>query len=592
MIEKMKQITMLVSEKEREKFVSKLRKAGVLHVKHVIAPEAHEISFIEDRISRIKKLIEQVEPYCDGRPDRRRSSLERDVLSCADDADEDLKLKRETEEEIEKLKKDKLWFAEWGHIKREDLLKVKKSGVNIRLYELPVKETKQVSGKLHIIGKRGATARAAFITGDVAEELPFRETALPEMSEKQIEIELSVCAQRTKAIEERFKDRARALPAMRECLHKLETEMAALLVRFGMKSEGAFAYVRGFVPEKKIPRIKQLCEKLEAGFISEDPDDPDETPTLVTNPGWIEIVKPVFSFMNTLPGYAEFDISFVFLIFFSLFFAMLIGDAGYGLVFIGLAYLARKKLPKAPREPFFLIYLLGGCTVVWGALTGTWFGIEALSKAPVLRSVVIEKIGSFSGDNQNFMIQICFIIGAVHLTLAHIMKIARQINSLKALSEAGWIMILWGMFFLAGKFVLAGDFPAAAGWLLGAGIVLVMFFTAPEKGIIKGMLSVLAQLPLSVISSFSDIVSYLRLFAVGVATVVVADSFNKMAWPGAPASFIGGFLSALVLFLGHSLNIALGCMAVIVHGIRLNMLEFSGHLGMQWSGKAYEPFKE
>jgi V/A-type H+/Na+-transporting ATPase subunit I len=588
----MKQITMLISFGDRDKFVSRLRKEGVLHVRHVVSPEAHDISFVEDRISRINKLISQVEPYSDGRSDRMRSSLERDVLSCADEVDEDLKLKRETEEAAEKLKKDKLWFEEWGHIKREDLLKVKEGGANIRLYELPAKEVKQVSDKLHIIGRKGSTARVAFVTGDISEELPFQEVSLPEMSEKQIEKELSICDKRTNEIEERFKDRSRALPAVRECLHKLEKEMVALRVISGMKSEGAFAYVQGFAPEKTIPRIKKLCEKIEAGFISEEPDNPDETPTLVTNPKWIEIVKPVFSFMNTLPGYSEFDISFVFLIFFSLFFAMLIGDAGYGLVFIGLASLARKKFPKAPGEPFFLIYLLGGCTVVWGALTGTWFGIEALSSAPILKSVVIEKIGSFSGDNQNFMIQICFIIGAVHLTLAHIMKIARQINSLKALADAGWIMILWGMFFLAGKFVLAGDFPPAAGWLLGTGIILVMFFTSPEKGIVKGMLSGLAQLPLSVISSFSDIVSYLRLFAVGVATVVVADSFNKMAWPGAPASFIGGFLSALVLFLGHSLNIALGCMAVIVHGIRLNMLEFSGHLGMQWSGKAYEPFKE
>ena len=101
-----------------------------------------------------------------------------------------------------------------------------------------------------------------------------------------------------------------------------------------------------------------------------------------------------------------------------------------------------------------------------------------------------------------------------------------------------------------------------------------------------------SQLPLSVISSFSDIVSYLRLFAVGTATVVVADSFNKMAWPAMPASFLAGFMSAAVLFLGHSLNIVLGFMAVIVHGIRLNMLEFSGHLGMQWSGRQYEPFSE
>jgi V/A-type H+-transporting ATPase subunit I len=87
------------------------------------------------------------------------------------------------------------------------------------------------------------------------------------------------------------------------------------------------------------------------------------------------------------------------------------------------------------------------------------------------------------------------------------------------------------------------------------------------------------------------VVSYLRLFAVGYATVVLATTFNGMAAEGAHG-FVGGLMAALILFAGHALNIILAMMAVVVHGIRLNMLEFSGHLGMQWSGKKYDPFSE
>ena len=102
----------------------------------------------------------------------------------------------------------------------------------------------------------------------------------------------------------------------------------------------------------------------------------------------------------------------------------------------------------------------------------------------------------------------------------------------------------------------------------------------------------LGDMPLSIISSFSDVVSYLRLFAVGSASVTVASSFNNMAIGGGIHSIVGGLIAALILFLGHSLNIMLGMMSVIVHGVRLNMLEFSGHLDMQWAGKKYQPFKE
>lgn len=591
MIEKMKKITIPVSAKEREAFVSELRALGVLHVKHVVPPEAHEISFVEERISRIEKFIAQIEPYSGERPDRRRSSNERDVLSCYEDAAEDMKTKRDAEEKLEKLRKEKLWYEEWEHIDPREVRELSDAGVNVRLYSVPAKDLGKIDpGKILLAGRSSGRARVVFISGDKEEKLLFPEVAFPAKTEKEMEEEALGCHREIESVEERMKERGRGISSCRECLARLKKEIVALRVRFGMKNEESFFYVQGFCPERKIPKIKKICEKHEAGFISEDPDDPDETPTLITNPRWIEIIKPVFTFMNTLPGYAEFDISFVFLVFFSLFFAMLIGDAGYGLIFISAAFLARRKFPKAPAEPFFLTYLLGGSTVVWGAITGTWFGSAELARLPVLRDLVIQKIGSFTGSDQNFIILICFIIGAVHLTVAHLMRIARQINSPTAAAEAGWIMILWGMFFAARKFVIGGDFPQAAGWALAAGIILVLFFTSAEKGIIKGALATAGQLPLSVISSFSDVVSYLRLFAVGYATVVVAESFNRIALPGAPANLLSGFLAALVLFLGHTLNILLGCMAVIVHGVRLNMLEFSGHLGMQWSGKKYEPF--
>jgi V/A-type H+-transporting ATPase subunit I len=131
-----------------------------------------------------------------------------------------------------------------------------------------------------------------------------------------------------------------------------------------------------------------------------------------------------------------------------------------------------------------------------------------------------------------------------------------------------------------------------AGWLLLVGITLVLFFSNPQKNMFKGMLSTLTALPLSVIGAFSDVVSYLRLFAVGYASVVLASTFNNMALSGGVNTVFAGVSAALILFLGHALNITLCMMAVVVHGIRLNMLEFSGHLGMQWSGMKYEPFCE
>jgi len=121
--------------------------------------------------------------------------------------------------------------------------------------------------------------------------------------------------------------------------------------------------------------------------------------------------------------------------------------------------------------------------------------------------------------------------------------------------------------------------------MLGVGVVLAFLFAYPYKNVLKRFGFGLADLPLSVISAFSDVTSYVRLMAVGLASSVLASNFNEMAldigiWP----------LTAMVFVLGHGLNIALCLIALFAHGVRLNMLEFSNSLGMQWTGYAYQPF--
>jgi V/A-type H+-transporting ATPase subunit I len=302
--------------------------------------------------------------------------------------------------------------------------------------------------------------------------------------------------------------------------------------------------------------------------------------------------------MGTTPGYHEYDISIWFLLFFSLFFAILIGDAGYGLIFLASTFLVRRKFKKAPFEPFVLMYVLSGATIIWGALSGTYFGSEAIAQLPILKAIVNPNISSFDlsssgfNDNQTFMISLCFLIGAIHLTIAHLLVAIKNLKSLKMISQIGWVGIIWSLYFIAGSLVLGKEFPQVGIYLFIVSLILTLLFSNAENGILKGLGATLGSLPLNIISGFSDVVSYLRLFAVGYASVVVAHSFNQMAIGSGINSIASGIIAAIILLLGHSLNIILGAMAIIVHGIRLNMLEFSGHLNMEWSGIKYRPFAE
>ncbi|RKY42139.1 MAG: hypothetical protein DRP85_03760 [Candidatus Makaraimicrobium thalassicum] len=596
MIERMKKITVLVSENEREKFLPWLKRAGVLHIRHVKTPVHHEINFLEDRISKIERMLSILSPYAEKRGEEmRESSHERDILEMADKVETARTAKESLLTSIEELKRQIQWFEPWGGFDPEDIAELKAKGISIRFYRARKNELNKPGQDkgYYVIGEKRGYAYLVAVSRGLDEETPvFEEMTPPPAGPEKMTEELEGLNSGIAEIDGFLKEAARALEAIKKCERKLKGEREVLKVKFGMQEEGKFSYLQGFCPVKMLSKITSMAEHHGLGYLIEEPDNPDETPTVITNPRWISIIDPVFQFMNTLPGYNEFDISFYFLVFFSLFFAMLIGDAGYGLFFLLVTFLARRRLKDLPTEPFFLMYLLSVGTIVWGTVTGTWFGAEKIAQLPFFKGLVIERVNSFADNNQDFLIYICFLIGAVHLTIAHFLRGLKVINSARALAEAGWIMILWGMFFAAGKFVISKAFPSSALWLFVLGAGLVLLFSNPQKGILKGVLGTLAELPLSVISSFSDIVSYLRLFAVGYATVIVAKSFNDMALAGGVHSVIGALAATVILFLGHTLNIILGFMAVIVHGIRLNMLEFSSHLGMQWSGKKYEPFCE
>ena len=181
----------------------------------------------------------------------------------------------------------------------------------------------------------------------------------------------------------------------------------------------------------------------------------------------------------------------------------------------------------------------------------------------------------------------------MHLSLAHGWRAVLKAPALIALAEVGWICVIWAVFFLAKNLILGDVFPGFANWLIITGLVLVLFFTSPQKNILKTIGEGLGTIALSLVNNFTDVVSYIRLFAVGLAGVAIADAFNAMA---AGVFKKGDILTiiaaALIVIFGHALNIILGPMSILVHGVRLNVLEFCSHISVTWSGFNYKPFSK
>jgi V/A-type H+-transporting ATPase subunit I len=238
--------------------------------------------------------------------------------------------------------------------------------------------------------------------------------------------------------------------------------------------------------------------------------------------------------------------------------------------------------------------------------------LKALS-VPVISNVYADKLwvlpwceeGVGLTTAQNLQI-FCFTLALVQLTVAHIKGAVRNRASVKMLGDVGSILQLVGIYYLVLSLVVnaqvfsfglvIGGIPvgAVAIALIGVGFVLSFVFSNYEGSVGKAILASLADIVsvlLGVVNVFSDIVSYIRLWAVGLAGAAISATVNELVGP-----FFGNFmfmiLAIVLLVFGHGLNMILNVLSVIVHGIRLNTLEFSSHLDMSWSGHKFKPFEE
>jgi V/A-type H+-transporting ATPase subunit I len=370
-------------------------------------------------------------------------------------------------------------------------------------------------------------------------------------------------------------------------------------------AEYAVAWFSGFVPQDDVGILKRSCAENGWALIADDPREDDDVPTLLKNNRLVSLIYPLTNFLEVLPGYREVDISGWFLLFFCIFFGMIFGDAGYGLLLllialIGIGKTSRKGVPAGLK----MLLLLSVSNTLWGIFTCTWFGIKPDTLPGILQRISLTPISGFAAAqsetakalvDQNLQI-FCFSLALLQLSIAHIKGIGRNIRSLKLFGEAGSLAMLIGMFNVVLTLVVSNAYRqipllSASLYLLGGGFVLSFVFAGYEGHIGQSILNSLKNIisvVLGVTNVFSDIMSYIRLWAVGLAGASISATVNQMAGP-----MLGSFLvfaGVILLIFGHGLNIVLNVLSVLVHGVRLNTLEFSGHLGLAWSGFAYKPF--
>lgn len=582
MIVGMKKITLLCLDRDQDPTLAALGELGVVHLSPLQDPAGDDMAELRDAGDNARRALAilQAGRAADGAPLDAGLSGGDLVQSVLDKSAEI----RTLTERVEALTREQARFAPYGAFDPARIASLAEMGVTVKLGWAPGRVPVVVpSGVQAFTLSEDKSGRTIALVGlgdfewdGILVDLPDRPTAeivrdLAEQHEALARAKVELAALTA------------AAPRIEETIAGLATRLAFATARAGMGAANRVCYLQGFCPADAVANIQAAARENGWGLIMEEPAAEDRVPTLIRSPKWVQPIKVIFDMLGILPGYREVDISAAFLLFLSIFFAMLIGDAGYGCLFLLFTALARARFRKAPAQPFVLMTVLSVCTVVWGVLTGTYFGI---AEVPALLDAARVP---WLGNDRNLM-TLCFLLGAIHLSLAHAWNAILAINSLRALAQIGWGCVTWMMFFAARWVILDEPFPGWVAWMGIAGVIAVVLFMTPLKQL-KTEWTQHVMLPLSLVGNFVDLVSYMRLFAVGSASLALAQATNELAVQEGAGLVVAGLGGALILFIGHTINILLGALGIVVHGVRLNTLEFSGHMGLEWSGVKFEPFE-
>jgi V/A-type H+/Na+-transporting ATPase subunit I len=588
MITTMQKVTVICIREHQEATLLALQKMGVLHLEHIQEPAGsllEETRAYQSDVHRASEVLEHYAELTDPNGPAPVVDPTRSAESVVDEIWKWINLRKNHTEALENWQREIARVEPFGNFDPAQVKALAEKGWHVGLFKAGPKQEirvpEQATLTIHQEDREGV--RFSVISREPL-DLPYESVALPPFSLDHMREKVTEQEQALREAEAALAALAGYLPVVRDIVDHVGDKVQFLEARTGMGAVAPLAYLRGYCPERDVQRIRDGAKALGWGLLIEPVSAKDRVPTKIENPGWVKPIRTVFSFIGVVPGYEEVDISAVFLLFFSFFFAMIVGDAGYGALFLAGTFWARKKFKKAPASPFHLLYITSIATIVWGVLSGNYFGIASLP-GPMLQLKI-----DWLADTR-FIMGLCFLIGAIHLTIAHTWNVFRNRFSVLALAQIGWICVVWTMFFLALQLVLSVPFPSFMMPVFGVGVVLLVLFMTPVAKIKEEWFNHV-MLPLNLVSAFVDVVSYVRLFAVGTATLAVASAFNGMGAGMAESGWVGGLIGAVVIFLGHTLNILLAAMGVLVHGIRLNTLEFAGHLGLQWTGVRFTPFSQ
>lgn len=601
MIAKMKKLTFLVYHKEYDAFLKSIRDLGVVHVATKAQGSAENAALQESirlsaRYTAAIKMLQglNVQPAAAHTGDAGKGT---EALAEIEDVQQQI---QQVAHKLQAVEKELVQLESWGDFDPKSVARLRDAGYQIDFYICSDKQFKEEWVDLYNATEiNHVGSKLYFVTVMPKGEnidLEVETAKLPDCSLSDLHVRKENLAKQSEALQVRLKDLAASvvpdLQAAQAQVHS-QIEFSKVVLNTDSLADNKLMLLQGWAPADCVSKIKDFLESKEVYYEVADPTPEDDVPILLDNKGFFRLFEPIMR-LYMLPKYNELDLTPFFAPFFMLFFGLCLGDSGYGL-FMLLAVtvyrLVAKNISASMKPILTLVQLLGASTMVCGLLTGTCFGFNLYDiQLPLFQSLK----EAISLDNQQ-MFNLSLILGGVQIIFGMILKAVNQTIQFGfkyAVATIGWLFILvsTAIAFAAPGFMPMGGTVHMV--FLAIGVLMAYLYNSPEKNVFVNIGLGLWDSYNMATGLLGDVLSYVRLFALGLSGGILASVFNSLAVGMSPDNVIAGpIVMVLIFVIGHAINMFMNVLGAMVHPMRLTFVEFFKNSGYEGGGKEYKPFK-
>ena len=594
MIIPMQKYSFLVFHKEYDDFLKELQQIGVLHVIEKENEISDDIREKYQLINRIDKIIKSLEKRETEKTDNCSDS---DGLKIIEEIIAKQKELEVLQNDIISANKELLKVKPWGDFSAEIINKLKDVNFYTRFFIISKRkfDTKLLSEfNTEIISEIGN-----FIYFIIIQQ-GGKELHINAEEVKQPENSISELKNHIKEIEDKIAQINNDLDNYsRTSIHLLKNEKDALIANLEYEkvvlnttdeADEKRKILEGWIPKSKRNQIDDFLDKGNVLHIIEKAGSKDKVPILLKNNRFSKLFEPIGKLFS-LPAYNELDLTVFFAPFFMMFFGFCLGDAGYGLLFVIGAAIYKLKAKKEIKPILSLMQFLGLATFIFGVISGTFFGVNLID-ADINVLANYKKL-FLNPDN---MFNLALALGAIQIIFGMCLKAANQIKQFgftHSLATFGWIIILVGagIYTALTKLEIINANNTILYTILALGGFLILFFSDVEISIPARIGKGVWDIYSTVTGIFGDLLSYIRLFALGLSSAILGYVINDIGMQIlGSSSIIGPIFFVIFLILGHTLNILISSLGSFVHPMRLTFVEFYKNAGFAGGGKDYKPF--